>query len=158
VQRIDATMPIVGLRTVEELRRNTPAIADRRMQMQLLAIFALVALAVSAIGVYGVSAYATEARQREFGIRIALGASRAGVLRLALREGAAVAAAGALVGLPLALFLASGLRDLFYSVAPFDPPTVVGVLGALLVVVFAASLVPARRATLVDPARTMRTD
>ena len=158
VNRLDATMPIVGLRTVEEFRRSTPAIAERRLQMQLILVFALVALAVSAIGVYGVSAYATEARQREFGIRIALGASRRGVLLLALRDGASVAALGAAVGVPLAWLLASRLRDVLYSVAPFDPLTVAIVLGALLLVVLSASLVPARRATLIDPARTMRTD
>ena len=113
---------------------------------------------VSAIGVYGVGAYATEARQREFGIRMALGASRGGVLWLALRDGASVAVLGALLGLPLALLLASRLGDMLYAVAPFDPLTVGVVLGALFLVVLAASLVPARRATLIDPARTMRTD
>lgn len=158
VKRVDPRMPIIGLRTVEEFRRNTPAIADRRMQVQLLSVFALVALVVSAIGVYGVSAYATEARQREFGIRIALGASRRRVLWLALREGTGVAMVGAAAGVPIALLVASGLRELLYSSAPFDPIVVGTVLGALALVVFAASVVPARRATLIDPARTMRSD
>ena len=121
-------------------------------------VFALVALAVSAIGVYGVSAYATEARRREFGIRMALGASQRGVLWLALRDGAQVAVLGALAGIPIALVIASRLREMLYAVTPFDPVTVGVVLAALIVVVFAASLVPARRATLIDPARTMRTD
>jgi putative ABC transport system permease protein len=128
------------------------------MLLQLLLAFALVALAVSAIGVYGVSAYATEARRREFGIRIALGSSRQRVLWLALRDGARAAVLGALVGLPLAWLLASRLREMLYAVAPFDPLTVLAVLGALFLVVFAAALVPARRAALIDPARTMRTD
>ena len=128
------------------------------MLLQLVLAFALVALVVSAIGVYGVSAYATEARRREFGIRMALGASGRGVLWIALRDGASVALLGALLGVPLALLLASSIRSLLYSVAPFDPLTVGTVLAALFVVVFAASLVPARRATLIDPAGTMRTD
>jgi putative ABC transport system permease protein len=158
VKRVDPTLVIIGLRTLEEFRRSTPAIAERRMLLQLLLAFALVALSVSAIGVYGVSSYATEARRREFGIRIALGSSRRHVLWLALRDAARAAVLGALVGLPLALLLASRLREMLYAVAPFDPLTVAAVLGALFLVVFAAALVPARRAALIDPARTMRTD
>jgi predicted lysophospholipase L1 biosynthesis ABC-type transport system permease subunit len=158
VKGIDPTLPVVGVRTLDEFRRNTPAIAERRLQMQLMLTFALVALVVSAIGVYGVGAYATEARQREFGIRIALGASRRNVLWLALREGAHVVMLGALAGVPLAWLLASRIRDILYSVEPFDPPTIGVVLGLLCLVVLAASLIPARRATLIDPAKTMRTD
>lgn len=158
VRRVDPTLVIVGLRTLEEFRRSTPAIADRRMQMQLMSVFALVALVVSAIGVYGVSAYAMEARRREFGIRMALGAPRRRVLWLALRDGATVAAVGAISGAPLALILAWRLRDLLYATAPYDPLTLGAVLGALCVVVLVASFAPARRATLVDPARAMRAD
>ena len=158
VASVDPTLPIVGLRTLEEFRSNTPVIAERRLQMRLMLVFAFVALAVSAIGVYGVSAYATEARRREFGIRMALGASQRGVLWLALRDGAQIAVLGALAGIPIALLLASRLRDMLYAVTPFDPWTIGAVLGLLIVVVFGASLVPARRATLIDPARTMRTD
>ena len=158
VKRVDPTLVIVGLRTLEEFRRSTPTIADRRMQMQLISVFALVALVISAIGVYGVSAYAAEARRREFGIRMALGASRRGVLWLALRDGAHVAVLGALAGVPVAWLLASRLRDMLYAVTPFDPLTIGVVLGALFLVVCVASLVPARRAALIDPAATMRTD
>jgi putative ABC transport system permease protein len=158
VKRVDPTMPIIGLRTLEEFRRTTPAIAERRLQLQLMLAFALVALAVSAIGVYGVGAYAMEERRHEFGIRMALGSSRRGVLLLALRDAASVAAIGAVVGAPLALALASRLDDLLYSTSPYDPPTIGIVLAALSTVVFAASLGPARRATLIDPARAMRAD
>jgi ABC-type antimicrobial peptide transport system permease subunit len=126
--------------------------------MQLMLLFAIVALVVSAIGVYGVSSYAVEARRTEFGIRMALGASRRGVLWLALHEGTLVAATGAFVGLPLALLLAWRLGDLLYATAPYDPLTISAVLGALLVTAFAASFAPARRATLVDPAKAMRGD
>jgi predicted permease len=158
VMRVDPAIVITGLRTMENFRQGTDAIAQRRLLMQLISGFALVALAVSAIGVYGVSTYATQARRREFGIRMALGASSKRVLWLALRDGAHVATIGALAGLPLAWLLASRLRDQFYAVAPFDPLTVGGVLLALLLVVLAAALVPARRATMIDPAMTMRTD
>ena len=158
MKNVDPALPIVGLRTLEEFRTNTPVIAERRLQMQLMLVFGAVALAVSAIGVYGVGAYAAEARRREFGIRMALGASRRGVLWLALRDGAHVAVVAALAGVPIAVLVASRLRDMLYAVAPFDPLTVGVVLGTLIVVVSAASVVPARRATLIDPARTMRTD
>jgi hypothetical protein len=158
VKSVDPTLPIVGLRTLEEFRSHTPVIAERRLQLNLMLVFGFVALGVSAIGVYGVSAYATEARRREFGIRIALGASQRGVLWLALRDGAQVAVLGALAGVPVAVVIASRLRDMLYAVTPFDPLTVGAVLGTLIVVVCAASVVPARRASLIDPATTMRTD
>jgi hypothetical protein len=158
IKRVDPTLVIVGMRSLDEFRRSTPAIADRRVQMQLISVFALVALAVSAIGVYGVCSFATEARHREFGIRIALGASRGRVLRLALREGALVAAFGVLLGAPMGLVLASRLGDMLYAVRASDPVTWGVVLGVLSVAVLAASFLPARRATLIDPAATMRTD
>ena len=126
--------------------------------MQLMATFAILALVVSAIGVYGVNAYAMEARRRELSIRIALGASRGRVLWLALRDGAHIAMFGVITGIPIAWLLASRLREMLFEVAPFDPVTIGIVLGTLLLVVLAASLVPARRATLIDPARAMRVD
>ncbi len=158
VRRVDPTLVLVGLRSLEEVRRSTPAIAGRRLQMQLMSAFAIVALIVSAIGVYGVSAYAVEARRHEFGIRMALGASRRGVLWLALREGAGVAIAGALAGIPLALLLAWRVRDLLYATAPYDPLIVGAVVSVLLLAAFASSLAPAHTATRVDPARAMRSE
>ena len=158
MRRVDPTMPIVGLRTLDELRRTTPAIAERRLQMQLLSVFALVALAVSAIGVYGVSAYATAARRREFGIRLALGSPPPRLLWLVLADSARTAAIGVLIGLPVAWLLASRVRNLLFTVSPFDLPTIGTALGVLASAVVAASFLPARRATLIDPAQTMRTD
>jgi predicted permease len=158
LHEVDPTIVPVGARTLDEFRRSTPAIAERMLLLRLVGAFAVAALIVSAIGVYGVSAHATAARAREFGIRIALGATRGRVLRLALGEGTGVAIVGVVVGVPLALLLASRLGSLLYDVAPYDPLTVGLVLGVLTLVVVAASFVPARRATLVDPARTMRVD
>ena len=157
-RRVDPALPIVGLQTLEDFRRHLPAIAERRMQMQLLLVFAIVALVVSAIGVYGVGAYATEARRREFGIRMALGASQRRVLWLALRDAATIAVVGALAGIPAALFLASRLPDRIVAVTPYDPPVVAAVAGLLMMVVFAASLVPARRATQISLAKTMKAE
>src|SRR6185503_815012 len=158
VKRMEPTMPIIGMRTVDDFRRSTPAVADRRLQLQLMATFAILALIVSAIGVYGVNTYAMEARRRELGIRIALGASRGRVLWLALRDGAHIALFGVAAGVPVAWLLATRLREMLFEVAPFDLVTIGIVLGTLLLVVLVASLVPARRATLIDPARAMRVD
>jgi ABC-type antimicrobial peptide transport system permease subunit len=99
-----------------------------------------------------------EARRRDFAIRMALGATRTGLLRLAFRDGATAAVAGAVLGIPLSWLLATVMRDMLYEVAPFDPLTAVLVLCALFAVTFVASLVPARRASMVDPARAMRAD
>jgi ABC-type antimicrobial peptide transport system permease subunit len=158
VKQVDATIPVIGLRTLEEFRESTPAIAERRLQMQLMLAFAILALVVSAIGIYGVSAYATEARSRELGIRLALGASKRGVLWLILRESVNVSAISALVGFPLAWLLAVRSRSLLFEIAPFDPVTAGCVLMALVLVVLAASIVPAQRATDIDPVRTMRSE
>jgi predicted lysophospholipase L1 biosynthesis ABC-type transport system permease subunit len=158
MRRVDPAMPVVGLRTLEEFRRSTPAIAERRLQMQLLVTFAGVALLVSAIGVYGVSAYATEARRREFGIRMALGSSPRRVLWLALGDSARIAMVGAIAGLPVAWWLAVKVRDLLFAVSPFDVPTIALALSVFALAVFAAAFFPARRATLINPALTMRTD
>jgi predicted permease len=158
VKQLDPLMPVIGLRTLEDVRRSTPAVAERRVLMQMLLLFAAVALAVSSIGIYGVSAYAAEARRQEFGLRIALGAPARAVLWLAIRDAAAAAVVGAVVGMPIALLLAWRVREMLYAVTPFDPTTLVAVLGTLAVVVCVASLVPARRATLIDPTTTMRTD
>jgi predicted permease len=157
VKKLDPALPVIGLRTLDDFRHNSPAIADRRLQMQLIMIFALLAMAVSAIGVFGVSAHAMEARRHEFGIRMALGSSPRDVLLLSLRDTAQVVMVGAAIGLPLALILAERLRDTLH-VRPFDLSTVSAALGTVVLVALLASFVPARRATLIDPARTLRDD
>jgi len=156
VKAIDPNLPVRGLRTLDDMWRDLPAIANRRLPMQLLLVFAALALAISAIGVYGVSAYAAESRQREFGIRLALGASRRRVLWLALRDGATVAGYGALAGVPLALMLASRMRVLLYQATPLDPLVLSAGLGSLILIVSIAGLIPALHATSIDPASTLK--
>jgi ABC-type antimicrobial peptide transport system permease subunit len=104
------------------------------------------------------SAYAAQARATEFGIRIALGAPRSSLLWLAVRDSAYVAVVGAAVGIPLAWLVARRLRNVLFEVTPFDLPTIACAGGALVFVVIAATLVPARRASLVDPTLTMRAE
>ena len=158
VQRVDPTVVIPNVRTLEDVRQSTPAIAERNVQMQLMLVFSVLAVAVSAIGVYGMGAYAAQARATEFGIRVALGASRASLLWLAVRDSAFVAAVGLATGIPLAWLLARRLRESLFEVQPFDVPSMAAASGVLAMVVVVASLVPARRASLVDPTRTIRAE
>ena len=158
VKRTDPTVVIPSIRTLDDVRSTTPAIADRHVQTQLMVVFSVVALVVSAIGVYGVAAYATQSRAMEFGIRIALGASRSSILWLAIRDSVRVALLGTVAGIPLAWMLAVRLRGLLFSVQPFDVVTSAAVVAVLALVVLAASLVPARRAVSIEAARTIRAE
>ena len=131
-------------------------VATPRFYAWLMSVFALVALVIAAVGVYGVISYSVSRRAREIGIRIALGAGAAGAFRLVLREGLRLAAVGSAVGLALALALSRFVRALLYGVAPTDPMTFVLATAALAVVAFLASALPARRAARVDPVEALR--
>jgi len=124
--------------------------------MVLLALFAAVALLLAAIGVYGVLGYTVAERTREIGIRIALGARPDRVLGLVVREGMLLALAGIGVGLAGAWLLVRLLRSLLFGVGPTDLVTFVVVPVGLLLVALAASYVPARRATQIDPVTALR--
>ena len=153
---IDRDLPIDAVHTMEDLVGRS--IAERRFTMLLLAAFAAVALALAAIGVYGVLAYLVTQRTQEIGVRLAMGASPADVVRLFVREGAAVSAIGVVAGLALAIAAARALASLVFGVSTTDPLTFAGVAVALALVALAASYVPARRAARVDPAVALRTD
>ncbi len=131
-------------------------VATPRFYALLMSTFALVALVLAAVGVYGVISYSVSRRAREMGIRIALGAGAAGAFRLILREGLALAAVGGAIGLALALALSRFLRALLFGVAPTDPLTFVFVALALGVVALVASALPARRASRLDPVEALR--
>jgi putative ABC transport system permease protein len=124
----------------------------------LLTAFALVAIALSAIGIYGVVAYLVGQRSRELGIRIALGATPSRVVKMVVREGVAMVAVGVGVGLVGALALTQLMGALLFNVKPTDPVTYAAVTVLLGVVALIASSVPASRAAHVDPAMAMRAD
>ncbi|HYV97619.1 MAG TPA: FtsX-like permease family protein, partial [Gemmatimonadaceae bacterium] len=128
------------------------------LPMQLMLVFAIAALFLSAVGVYGVCAYLVESRTREFGIRMALGAPQSSVLRLALSASLVAAGIGIVVGTPLAWLGARQVRALLYSVAPADPVTIMVSVAVLAVAVAIAAFVPARRAARVDPLVAMRAE
>ena len=132
--------------------------APRRTNTLLITIFGATALVLAAVGVYGVIAHAVARRTREIGIRIALGARRGDVLRLVLGEGIPLGAAGVALGLAGAWALRRVVASLLYGVTPADP-LAFGVAAALLLgVAVVATLVPARQATLVDPAVTIKSE
>ena len=116
----------------------------------------MLALGLAAVGMYAVLAYSVTQLSRELGIRMALGASRAGVLRLVLGHGLKLAGAGLALGLALALAVTRLMRSLLFGVSATDVPTIAGVSALLLLVICAASLLPGRRATQIDPILAIR--
>jgi putative ABC transport system permease protein len=146
--------PAFEVRTMED--RIEGVTAFQRFGATLLGLFAAVALVLAALGVYGVVSFGAAQRTRELGVRVALGATRRDLVRLVVRGGLAIAAAGTLLGLAGALAATRVLRSLLYGVAPSDPATYVGIVLVLGAAVLAASWLPARRAARVAPAAVLR--
>jgi putative ABC transport system permease protein len=126
--------------------------------MVLVGLFALSALLLGVVGIYGVMSYLVSQRTQEMGVRIALGASAGAVVRMVVQRGAIMAAAGAALGVFGALWATRPLAAFLYGVSVTDPLTYVSVPLVFLLVALLASLVPARRATRVDPVRALRAD
>jgi predicted permease len=128
----------------------------QRVGSQLLGLFGVLGLLLASIGLYGVLSFQVARRTREIGIRMALGSSRGEVLSLVLRQGATLVGLGLAIGIVGAAGLAQLLRSLLLGVQPWDPPAFAGVVAVLLLASFVACLVPARRATRVDPLLALR--
>ena len=153
---LDPSLPIVRLRTMDAVVEDS--VSRQRFLSQLLGVFAAVALLLAVIGTYGILAYMVNERTREIGIRMALGAERGSVLGLVLGRGLVVSLAGIAAGVVGALLLSRLASSLLFGVSPADPTTFVTVAGAIAVVSLAACIIPARRATRVDPLVAMRAD
>lgn len=138
--------------------RASVARATPRFQAMLIGAFAIVALVLAAVGLHGSLAHSVRRRQRELGVRMALGADRASVLGMVLRQGMRVAGIGLLLGLVGTLALSRVLASFLFGVRPYDPLTLAGMAAVLLLVSLTACLVPARRATSVDPVRILHTE
>jgi predicted permease len=134
------------------------SVADRRFEMDLLVVFAVSALLLAGLGVYGVVTYSVVQRQREIGLRIALGAQRANIYRLILREGLLPVVAGAVAGIAVALASARLVMSLLFEVSPYDPAIAVAAVGVLLLAGTLACWLPARRAALVEPMEALRSE
>jgi putative ABC transport system permease protein len=154
VLAIDKDQPLHNIRTMTELISNS--VAQRRLAMTLLSIFAAVALLLAAIGIYGVMAYAVTQRTHEIGIRMSLGAQRLDVLKLIVGHGMFLAICGVTIGLAAAFALTRLLASLMYEVSPKDPLTFALIPLLLGLVALLACYVPARRATRVDPIIALR--
>lgn len=151
---LDPEIPLTRVRTMAEL--VDASLGQRRFHSLLLVSFASVGLLLAAIGLYGVMAFAVTLRTREIGIRMALGAERANVLRDVMQRGMGLAGLGTVVGLASALVLARVLSTLLFRVSPTDPPTFGLASLLLLLTALVAAYVPARRATRVDPMVALR--
>jgi putative ABC transport system permease protein len=156
VQGIDPDLPAGAPRAMTDVVAQS--IAAPRLTGFVLGSFAAIALALAAVGIYGVLAYVVSRRTREIGIRLALGSERGSVVGLVVRQGLTIAAAGICGGTLLALGVARLLRTLLYGVQPTDPMTFASVAAILLTVALLASLVPALRAARLDPVAALKAD
>jgi putative ABC transport system permease protein len=153
---VDADQPMWKIRTAETMVANT--VQTQRFVMLLMASAALLAVLLAALGTYSVLNYAVQRRAREVGVRLALGATRADVLRLMLARSALLTAIGIATGLAGAIALSEVLAAQLYEVSPRDPLTLAGTAALLTIVALLAAWIPARRATALDPAVTLRAD
>jgi putative ABC transport system permease protein len=151
---LDARLPLTGIKTMSEVIHERRA--PKELMMWMLAIFGLMSLAMAAVGTYAVMAYSVAQRTHELGVRIALGAQAADILRLVLRRGLTMTLVGVALGLAGALALTRALGQFLYGVRATDPLTFGGVAGLLVLVALLACWIPARRATRVDPLVALR--
>ncbi len=154
VRQVDSNQAVYDLRTMDD--RIDSSLVSRRFVVVLLSIFAGLALLLSAIGLYGVISYGVHMRMRELGIRMALGAARSDVLRLVLRRGLELAAAGLVLGIVGTFVAGRVLSSMLYATHLFQPLTLLATAALLTATVLLASYLPARRASKLDPMRTLR--
>jgi predicted permease len=156
VWSVDSTVPVQEIRSMQQVLHDWPA--DRRFYMMVLGGFAGLALLLASLGLYGVLAYLVTLRTRELGIRVALGASSAEVLRLVVGQGLRMTGLGIGIGLAGGLLLTRLMRSLVFGISTSDPITFAAVVVTLAMVALLASYVPARRATKVDPMQALRAE
>jgi ABC-type antimicrobial peptide transport system permease subunit len=156
VQGLDRELPLQFVTTMEEAIRQSLFL--QRFGAGLLGFFGGLALVLALVGVYGVMAYSVSRRTRELGIRVALGASRTTMVREVLWQAAQLSFVGVIVGIPVSFVLARLVSSLLYGVGAADPATFIGVPATLVVAALAASYLPARRASTVDPIVALRNE
>jgi putative ABC transport system permease protein len=156
VQSIDAELPVFRAETLDDIL--SASLSVRRFSMQIVALFAATALLLAGLGIYGTISYVVNEQSREIAIRLALGAQRSNILKMVLRQGLGLAAAGAGVGVAGALIVSHLMAGLLYGVSPSDLPTFVGVTVVLTAVALAASYIPALRAMRLDPITTLHSE
>jgi putative ABC transport system permease protein len=155
-QSIDVSQPLFDVDLLEQ--RVAGTLTERRERAAILAAFAILALLIAVVGIYGVMSYSVARRTPEIGLRMALGAGRWDVLWMVIGSGLRMATAGMVVGLAGALLLTRALRTFLYGITPTDPTTFCLVCGAIAIVALGASYLPARRAAIVDPMTALRVE
>jgi putative ABC transport system permease protein len=156
VQAVNPELPVFGAQTLSDAL--SASLSERRFSMEIIGLFALTALLLAGLGIYGVISYLVSERTHEIGIRLALGAQRSDILRMVVRQGLGLAIGGAGVGLVCALIVSHLMAGLLYGVRPTDPVTFAGVALLLIGVALLACYIPARRAIRVDPLVALRHD
>jgi putative ABC transport system permease protein len=156
LREVDSTRSVYDLAPLEE--RLNEAFAQDRLRTVLLACFALTAMSLAAVGLYGTLSYSISVRRREVGLRIALGAKRGRIVQHFLTRGLSIALIGCVVGLGLAAAFTRVLAGVLFGISPWDPPTWTGVIAIMLAVAAAASLLPSVRASRVEPMHALRNE
>jgi len=154
IRSMDPNLPIPAIHTMREIVSST--VAQRRFQLMLTSLFALVALLLGAVGLYGVVSYSVASRTRDIGLRIALGALRIDVMRWVFSTGMQPVLAGLAIGLGATIAIATVLRSLLFEITPTDPLSLGTVVVVLLVTSAVACYLPARRAATLDPTTALR--
>jgi len=154
VQSLDSTLPVFGAQTLNET--VSASLSQRRFSLEVIALFALTALLLASIGVYGVISYLVTERTREIGIRLALGAQKRNIVRVILQQGFELAVAGAAIGIVCAVIVSHLMATLLYGVKPTDPLSFGGVAVLFVGVALLACYIPARRAMKIDPMVALR--
>jgi putative ABC transport system permease protein len=152
--RVDSSLPLIKMCLMEQLVARS--LASDRFNLMLLGLFALIGLALAAVGIYGVISYSAAQRTHEIGIRLALGARKGDILKLVVGKGAVLALVGVGIGLAGALALTRVMENFLFGVSTTDPLTFARVAVLLIIVALLACYVPARRATKVDPLIALR--
>ena len=156
LKKIDPGLPLFDIKTMHE--RISDSLGPRRAPMQLLLVFAGVALLLATVGIYAVLAFLVGQRTGEIGLRVAIGAQLNDIMQMIFTHSAKLIALGLVIGLAGALVLARSLAAQLFGVSPYDPATYISVLMLLAIVALGASLIPARRACAIDPLRALRTE
>jgi ABC-type antimicrobial peptide transport system permease subunit len=156
IHSVDPEQAVYDLRTMDDVIARS--LAQRRITTVLMVAFGVISLVLAAVGVYGVVAFGVSQRMREFGIRLALGATSGTVTGLVVRQGVSMAVAGSVAGLLLALATAGLLVNMVFGVSPMNATSFVVSTGVLLLVTVTASYLPARRAAAADPSVTLRSE
>jgi predicted permease len=154
IGHVDSNVGIDAMLPMEQLVASS--LTRQRFYAAVMGVFAAIAVVLSAVGIYGVLAYAVEQRTREFGVRTALGARSRDVLAIVLRQGLLLTGIGIGIGLMGAIALTRSVEGMLYDVQPLDPPTYVAVAVLFIAVTSVASYLPARRATRIDPMTALR--